>query len=395
MRFYIIKNGLLVWFDWLNALKLDMGCMGSGGGVGDNMACWLKDMGGKLGCPIEGGNSGCASCPKVAPPACPKLIEAGNEGNMDCCCCCCCWLCNWPMVGFFWFMRSCWATNGLFNWPLELLVLIAPVIGCWLLENTAWLPPNGFVLLGRAGIRFSRFTSDEFSPKKLSGVLRCAAACANGTLLFLLSPGLSMPNEDSALGCSFEFHGFVEFLLTLLLVLAPVVVEVPKKSPNGSELLLVGAAAVTGDWLVARTVVNKSKSSILLGAGLLACKAAGEELRAHGSALGAAVFDCQGFVASCCLACWKPVAGELENSLPSTAHGSTGGAGFALPAGFSEASGGKKSSLSVSSCWFMLNPLLLFLLGLLSDHGSLKPLSPRSTSFKMKFKILNKYILIK
>ena len=41
------------------------------------------------------------------------------------------------------------------------------------------LVPNGFVLLGLAGIRFSRLTREEFSPKKLSGVFRWLAAVLN------------------------------------------------------------------------------------------------------------------------------------------------------------------------------------------------------------------------
>lgn len=66
--------------------------------------------------------------------------------------------------------------------------------------------PNGLVLLGRAGIKFSKLTSDEFSPKKLSGVFLVAFifddVSENGSYLPLaLAKSLVL------------FHGLVEPLL--------------------------------------------------------------------------------------------------------------------------------------------------------------------------------------
>ena len=67
------------------------------------------------------------------------------------------------------------AKNGLLKCPDELdvdrpvlmLVLDAIPVGFAAVE------PNGLVLLGLvAGIRFSRLTNEEFSPRKLSGVFR-------------------------------------------------------------------------------------------------------------------------------------------------------------------------------------------------------------------------------
>lgn len=118
------------------------------------------------------------------------------------------------MVGFFWFISCCWATNGLFSWPEELLV-----------DNVVriWLVPNGLVLLGRAGIKFSKLTNEEFSPKKLSGVLHLASNLSPGFCELLSCVG----NISDGL---VEFQGLVELLVV------PGSVEVPKKSPKGSVL---------------------------------------------------------------------------------------------------------------------------------------------------------------
>lgn len=105
-------------------------------------------------------------------------------------------------------------------------------------------PPKGFVLFGLFdGIRFSKLTSDEFSPKKLSGVLRTPT----GALLLALVV---------------EFHGFVEAESFLAVSPLP-----PKKSSNTSPLLpllalVVGFVALVV-VVVARFDVNKSKSSSL------------------------------------------------------------------------------------------------------------------------------------
>ena len=93
------------------------------------------------------------------------------------------------------------------------------------------------------GIRFSKLTSDEFSPRKLSGVLRTPT----GALLLALTV---------------EFHGLVE--AESFLVVSPLP---PKKSSNTSPLfpllaLVVGIVALVV-VVVARFDVNKSKSSSL------------------------------------------------------------------------------------------------------------------------------------
>lgn len=87
------------------------------------------------------------------------------------------------MVGLFWFWSACWARNGLFSWPDEVLEDMPLVLGA--VDRMAWLEPKGLVLFGRAGIRFSRLTRDEFSPRKLSGVLRWLAACAKDWLVLM------------------------------------------------------------------------------------------------------------------------------------------------------------------------------------------------------------------
>lgn len=155
---------------------------------------------------------------------------------------------------------------------------------------TAGVLPNGFVLLGLLlGIRFSRLTSDAFSPKKLSGVLRVKAdaACLLAAAAFLLARSELLVETGSRVDDMFvfvllvliddepfvfEFHGLVE-LDAFVAVPAP-----PKKSPNGSSLavvpLLFTFDDVTFDEDEVAVVVeegtdillfeNKSKSSNLL-----------------------------------------------------------------------------------------------------------------------------------
>ena len=176
--------------------------------------------------------------------------------------------------------------------------------------------PNGFVLFGLAppapfkllvlvGIRFSRLTSDAFSPRKLSGVLRvkAAAAAADDDLAppvaeaaLLMSellvacgmPLLSGAEKSFLAPAEAESQGFV---LGFEVVAEPLP---PKKSPNGSSfkplpfvlllfvfvLLLLftllfdkfGAGTGGGD-IVILLFENKSKSSNL-PAGLTAAAAA-------------------------------------------------------------------------------------------------------------------------
>lgn len=135
------------------------------------------------------------------------------------------------------------------------------------------------------GIKFSRLTRDEFSPRKLSGVFRV------GLMSDVLTGFVAV---RAAVVDGTEFQGFVELefvllkllfrneslllLIVLLLtdvdVLVGAVAAVPKKSPNGSlnksfvfEMLLLIVLFVlklVGDErVVARFEVNKSKSSIL------------------------------------------------------------------------------------------------------------------------------------
>lgn len=104
--------------------------------------------------------------------------------------------------------------------------------------------PNGFVLLGRVwlGIKFSRLTSDEFSPRKLSGVLRVGLMPLPGGL-----PPFVVPPDNDDLRSKSETTGANGSLLAD----TPFVVESfhglvdvglfdtppppPKKSPNGSS----------------------------------------------------------------------------------------------------------------------------------------------------------------
>lgn len=142
-------------------------------------------------------------------------------------------------------------------------VLPPPIVVVVLVVVTAALP-NGFVLFGRVwlGIKFSRLTSDEFSPKKLSGVLRVAFMPAGLAFPDLRSEKSAAAGANGSLDADESFHGFVDvgFEATEL---------PPKKSPNGSSaglLLVVAAAAAAAnsllvDKLVLRLLVNRSKSS--------------------------------------------------------------------------------------------------------------------------------------
>ena len=188
---------------------------------------------------------------------------------------------------------------------------MSPLMGVGVLAAGA--APNGFVLFGLAppapfkllvlvGIRFSRLTSDAFSPRKLSGVLRVKAAAADDLAPPVVEAALLMSELLVACGMpllsgaekSFlapaeaESQGFV---LGFEVVAEPLP---PKKSPNGSSfkplpfvlllfvfvLLLLftllfdkfGAGTGGGD-IVILLFENKSKSSNL-PAGLTAAAAA-------------------------------------------------------------------------------------------------------------------------
>jgi len=234
------------------------------------------------------------------------------------------------------------------------------------------------------GIRFSKFTNDEFSPRKLSGVIRVGLICF------------------AVVDCA-EFHGFVELelliellfrkesLLLLLLMVGTVdVVDVdvfPKKSPNGSlSKSFVGLVFCVGeDKLVALFDVNKSKSSILADDDkllLLLLLLLLFALDAHGSLFRLRIFDGllllfvfvdvldeddHGFIKLLLLT------SNLLVLFIFVAHGSIV-AGVCL----TDDNGGKKSSLSVSLTGLLL--LCAFEL----PHGSLEkpPVveSPKSTN---------------
>ena len=85
------------------------------------------------------------------------------------------------------------------------------------------------------GIKFSKLTNEEFSPRKLSGVFRILF----NSILLLLS-----------------FHGFVFEGIGA----ADVDDELPKKSPNGS-LTVCNGGATAGVGEVTRLFENNSKSS--------------------------------------------------------------------------------------------------------------------------------------
>lgn len=201
-------------------MKLDSGCWDMiGGGVADRSVFWLKERGAILWLLFDGGIKGCWRG--------AMLFDWPNDGKAACCCCFC-WLCSWLIVGFFWFWRACWAKNGLLSWPDELLVV--NVFGCELNDK---LPPNGFVLFGRAGIRFSKLTREEFSPRKLSGVLRWLAVWLNDAFDDVsLSSDCEKRSSDDGLALP-EFHGLVEVFWELFWLVVSLF-DVPKKSPNGS-----------------------------------------------------------------------------------------------------------------------------------------------------------------
>lgn len=150
-----------------------------------------------------------------------------------------------------------------------------PIVVVVLVEVTAALP-NGFVLLGRVwlGIKFSRFTRDEFSPKKLSGVLRVGfmpppaaaappptdVAAAVGFDDLRSNSETGAANGSCALAADESFHGFVDVGFEAT---AP---PPPKKSPNGSSdcgllVVLVVPNSLLVDKLALRLLVNRSKSS--------------------------------------------------------------------------------------------------------------------------------------
>ncbi len=150
--------------------------------------------------------------------------------------------------------------------------------------SCCWTPPNGFVDFGLlfelfvepvispvVGIKFSKLTNDEFSPRKLSGVLR---------VLFV-----------SKLFVVLSFHGFV--------FEGAVVVVLPKKSPNGS---LTGADGAAGDGEVTRLFENSSNSSKSFDDGF--CIGIWGVLAAHGSVIcgvfhGFVVCVCNGGIVDC------------------------------------------------------------------------------------------------
>jgi hypothetical protein len=127
--------------------------------------------------------------------------------------------------------------------------------------------PNGFVLLGLEGIKLSKLTNDEFSPKNDSGVFRVGFTVLFELFILLLNASCIVALLIVELFVLFVlFHGFVEFLLLSEFDETP-----PKKSPNGSlalELLLIAPVLVfVGVFTL--FVVNKSNSSILFDDDLL------------------------------------------------------------------------------------------------------------------------------
>ncbi len=156
-----------------------------------------------------------------------------KEGKAVVCRLCFCWLWSWLIVGLLWFWRACWARKGLLRWPDELLADMA-----WVVERSGWVEPKGLVLLGRAGIRFSWLTRDALSPRKLSGVFRWLAACANELCCCCLGGWVA---KTFFWLCSAAFHGLVEVLEVLWSLFS-----LPKKSPNGSASSL----AVNGNTLI-------------------------------------------------------------------------------------------------------------------------------------------------
>ena len=191
------------------------------------------------------------------------VVETGavwpNEGNMDCC-----W--SWLIVGLLRACWACWAANGLLRWPWDVLAVIDDCVTA-VVAATAVLP-NGFVLFGRGwlGIKFSRLTSAEFSPRKLSGVFRVGlmpveflfvAAAAADDVTGFMSKSFDVANGSMILLVAADesaFHGFVDgFEFDEL---------APKKSPNGSSSgLLLPVAWCVSLRLAFRLLVNKSKSS--------------------------------------------------------------------------------------------------------------------------------------
>ncbi len=120
--------------------------------------------------------------------------------------------------------------------------------------------PNGLVDLGRwlvVGIKLSRLTSDEFSPRKLSGVF---------VFLFVepINVGFAVDTTGKGVTCGAVLHGLVGFVFRVDIELVTFDAP-PKKSSNGS--LLTGLTA-GGDCI--RFVVNTSKLSSRLLDGLLA-----------------------------------------------------------------------------------------------------------------------------
>lgn len=194
--------------------------------------------------------------------------------NMDCC-----W--SWLIVGCFW-EAACWLANGLFSWPNELLDVIW--LGC------VMALPNGFVLLGRADIRLSKLTRDEFSPKKLSGVFRIGFVTGGFDVaagwLWNGSVGLANGSKsDTVCLTEFEvksFHGFVDGL-------DAAAGAVPKKSPNGSSFV-AGLLVV----LLFEEKSSKSSSLLLLEGGVFVSHGSAAVFAACGLLLLA--FACHGLV---------------------------------------------------------------------------------------------------
>lgn len=152
---------------------------------------------------------------------------------------------------------------------LELILPVPPPLKLLLVIDVEIALLNGFVLFGRAGIKFSRLTSDEFSPRKLSGVFLIGF---RATGLLVVDCGTTFEFEFELNGSnefpllvdievdSPIFHGFVDCLFEAP---DPVDADAPKKSPNGS--VLAGPDTIAGVLLSA---VNRSKSSALFALGI-------------------------------------------------------------------------------------------------------------------------------